>query len=187
MNRVIPWLRALQLSAALVVIYLTLKLIQSQVMGTASAITRFASCSGVFGLISAVLGLWSLLSTYLDPLTPVLFDVLAGILFLAGGIASALALYGIDNCNLYDEMLHSPLLNEGSTGSGSDRRYGVVAKHDDESRVFRKLRTNCRRAQVGMTFQFISLAIVTGLLVLAYRQRKRAKAMAVGVLRYAAD
>ncbi|KAL2137208.1 hypothetical protein VTI74DRAFT_6419 [Chaetomium olivicolor] len=190
MNRAIPFgLRALQFVAALAVLILAAILVKRQVMGSPPATTRFATFTGVVGMLASVIGVWSLVSLYLSPPTPAVFDVLAGLLFLAGGIASALGLYGVDNCNLYDIMLHSPLLNQGSTGSGAGRRYGVVSPNDDESAVFRKLHGNCWRAQLWMILQFVSFGIAVGLVTIGYLQIKRAKlrGAGAGVSRYPAD
>lgn len=134
-----------------------------------------------------IVGALGLLAQFVDKipvLVPVAADGLAGLFFVSGGIAWAVAMKG-QSCtlaslkNLYD----NPLLNQGCTPKKSQSDYGpycyVAGDQTQDGWPLTDLWPNpmkgiCQKAFANETFQFLGFAAAVILVVLGFlAMRKR--------------
>ncbi|KAK4099296.1 hypothetical protein N658DRAFT_475326 [Parathielavia hyrcaniae] len=156
-------LRGLIFLCSVTVLGLAAAMISNQVVDSAPVTTRYSTFTGGFGMIVCGVGALGLFVSFIPDLVPLVLDGLMGLLFLAGGIAWAVGLRSVGNCDNYDEMLRSPLLNQGSVGSGDDALYGIIGPGDGPDDVMSKLLSNCQRARADQVLQFICFAFALGL------------------------
>ncbi|KAK3307694.1 marvel domain-containing protein [Chaetomium strumarium] len=176
MHRAIPLgLRTIQFLIAVTILGLAAAMIRAQVLGSAPTTVRYSTFTGGFGILVGLVGIASLFASFIPDLVPLVLDGLAGLLFLAGGIAWAVGLRGVQSCKDPYRMLQNSLLNWGTIGSGDDTRYGVVRPGDDDKAWYNRLRGNCQRAQADEVLQFISVAFALGLVGLGYLQMRRGR------------
>ncbi|KAK4240403.1 marvel domain-containing protein [Achaetomium macrosporum] len=178
MHRAIPLgLRTIQFLTAVTILGLAAAMIRAQVFGSAPVTVRYSTFTGGFGILVCLVGVASLFASFIPDLVPLVLDGLAGVLFLAGGIAWAVGLRGVQNCKDPDGMLRNSLLNWGTVGSGDNIGYGVRGPDDDAPTVYNRLRGNCQRAQADEVLQFISVAFALGLIGLGYLQLRRGRGL----------
>ncbi|KAB5540524.1 marvel domain-containing protein [Coniochaeta sp. 2T2.1] len=160
--------RALQLLMAAAVVGLSVTLLKGQATGNTPTTTRYSVFTGAFGMIVAFLGLICLFISAIPAIVPMALDALAGLLLLAGGIAWAVGLKGIQ-CKEehYQKMYANPLLNEGCIDGGSIPYCGVAGddpKKATDAGTFRTLNVRCKYAMSDEIMQFI-LFLVSGILL----------------------
>ncbi|AEO70951.1 06bdf356-a8e0-4154-8eca-9029144a05ed [Thermothielavioides terrestris] len=182
MNRAVGLgLRALQILIGATILGIAASLIANQVVGDSPVTTRYATFTGGFGMMVGLVGVASLLASFIPEVVPLALDGLAALLFLAGGIAWAVGLRNLDNCNNYQNMLQNGLLNEGTLDVDGQTLYGVITPgHEDEAPG--KLRGNCQRATADEALQFISFGLALALVGFGFLQvRRGGKGGGVGV------
>lgn len=75
-----------QFLIALVVLALAVTLLRAQVYGDVPVTTRYSVFTGGFGMLVGLVGVVSLLASFVPEMVPLVLDGLAALFFLAGGI-----------------------------------------------------------------------------------------------------
>ncbi|KAK4218641.1 marvel domain-containing protein [Rhypophila decipiens] len=176
-------LRGFQFLFSVVVLGLAATLISGQVVGNSPTTTRYSTFTGGFGLIVAAVGVAGLFISAIPELIVLGLDALAGVFFIAGGIAWAIGLKGV-TCSLngdstnneYIAALNNELINQGSIDTSEGKGYGVYKDTTDINVAIERLAGNCKKGLSDEVMQFILFAIAIGLIVLGYiRMRKGGK------------
>ncbi|KAK3391130.1 marvel domain-containing protein [Podospora didyma] len=166
--------RALQFIFAIVVLGLSITLIKAQQIGDAPTTTKYSSFTGGFGILVCAAGVLGLFISKIPDIAFLALDGILGILFLAGGIAWAIGLKGI-NCKSIDDlgkMLDSPLINQGCTDL-PDGRYCPIGNTGSTQERIDRLQASCQKGFTNEIFQFLCVAISLGVIGLGYvRMRK---------------
>ncbi|KAK4130507.1 hypothetical protein BT67DRAFT_215008 [Trichocladium antarcticum] len=166
-------LRAVQFLIAVTILGLSAAMIAAQVHGGVPVTIRYSTFTGGFGMLVGLVGIAALFASFIPEIVPMALDGIAGLLFLAGGIAWAVGLGNTDNCKSGDDMLTNGLLNWGSVKAGDQTNYGVYQPNDSAKSLYGRLRANCQRAQADEVLQFISFAVALGLVGLGYLQMRK--------------
>jgi len=165
-------LRSVQAVFAAVVLGLAAAIVKDQIVGSNPTVS-YAAFTGGFGMIAAFVGFAALFIEPLSGLVMSAVDALASLLFLAGGIAIAVKLRGI-NCSSKSQlnwanMSYNDMLNGGCLKVQGEKR---CAYADDRG----KLMSRCKEVQADSIFQFFSFLICISCAVLALLAMKRGTA-----------
>jgi hypothetical protein len=104
-------------------------------------------------MIVAIIGFISLFWEFLQGIIMLVLDVLAALLFLAGGIAVAVGLRGVSCSNDFDTF-NNGLLNGGCTKVQGE----TICFHNDTSR-----RNRCHMDEADSAFMFMGFIVCAGL------------------------
>ncbi|KAM7198771.1 Marvel domain containing protein [Rhypophila sp. PSN 637] len=175
-------LRVFQALFSIVVLGLAATLIAAQVYGSSHTTLRYSTFTGGFGLIVAAIGTAGLFISAIPELVVLGLDALAGLFFIAGGIAWAIGLKGVSCSLTYDgssgaelaSAFLNGLINQGTLGTGDNPAVGVGS--DDPYVATDRLMSNCKKGLADEVMQFILVAVAIGLIALGYiRMRKGGK------------
>lgn len=139
---VIP--RAFQSLFAIIVLGLSATLAKGQVQGSVPATIGYGSFTGGLGFLAAAVGFAALFVGFLDGIISWALDGLAGVAFLAGGIAFAVGLHGTD-CSDISTTMNNSLLNVCS-----DNNCG-----DSVGQFEQKIQSRCTSAKADAAFMFL--------------------------------
>ncbi|KAM7214343.1 Marvel domain containing protein [Rhypophila decipiens] len=178
-------LRVFQALFSIVVLGLAATLIAAQVYGSSHTTLRYSTFTGGFGLIVAAVGTAGLFISAIPELVVLGLDALAGVFFIAGGIAWAIGLKGF-SCSLnadspLDQGIAAAscgLINQGTLDVGNGQQVTGVEKDSggDGYKALDLLMGNCKKGLADEVMQFILVALAIGLIALGYiRMRKGGK------------
>lgn len=169
-----------------VVLGLSVTLLKGQVFGDTPTTTRYSVFLGAFGMVVALLGLLSLFVSAVPAVVPMALDAVAGILLLAGGIAWAVGLKGLECDEAHaDAMYANGLLNEGCEAAdkkGDSPYCGVwVGAGNNAQQAFNRLNARCKYAMGDQIIQFILFGVCAVLLLLGFLIMRQGKGGGRGV------
>jgi len=162
-------LRFVQVVFAAVVLGLSAVVVKNQIVGSNPAI-NYATFTGAFGMIAAIVGCPAF---FIEPLTGLVMsavDALASLFFLAGGIAIAVKLRGIDcsskNVENWAKMSLNDMLNGGCLKIKGQKRCAYEGDLGE-------LSSRCKEVRADSVFQFFSFLVCIACAVLALYAMKR--------------
>jgi len=141
---VIP--RAFQFLFAIIVLGLSATLAKGQVQGSVPATIGYGSFTGGLGFLAAAVGFAALFVGFLDGIISWALDGLAGVAFLAGGIAFAVGLRGTD-CSDINTTVNNSLLNGVCSDNNCDG--------DSVGQIEQKIQSRCTSAKADAAFMFL--------------------------------
>jgi hypothetical protein len=150
-------------------------LIKAQVFESAPVTTKYSTFTGGFGIIVGAVGLAGLFIDAIPDLATMALDGLAGLLFLAGGIAWAVGIKGISCSNRedFEKMVENGLLNLGKFIGPNGPIYGVYRDTNNAFEIFAKLEENCKKGFADEIFQFLAFGLGVALVGVGFvRWRK---------------
>lgn len=166
---------------AAVVVGLSATLLKGQVFGNTPTTTRYSVFTGAMGMIIAAVGLACLFVQAVPQIIPMALDAIGGLLLVAGGIAWAVGLKGINKCDdtHNQKMYDNGLLNEGCIPSDDDNGpyCGVYVGTDPKNRigVLNNLHTRCKYAISDEIMQFVLFAVCVLLVVVGFLIMRKGK------------
>ncbi|KAK4185943.1 marvel domain-containing protein [Podospora australis] len=180
MQKAILALRGLQFVFSVVVLGLAVTLIKGQVYGSSPTTTKYSSFTGAFGIIVAGFGAAAAFffdsTSWISGKTVLVMglDAVSGLLFLAGGIAWAVALKDTQGCSADSSvLLLNDFINQGRT---EDNQFGVIPDGERDAKTIEgRLKSNCEKAIADQSIQFVSFAICIVLLGLGFWNWRRVR------------
>ncbi|KAF2089224.1 hypothetical protein K490DRAFT_54850 [Saccharata proteae CBS 121410] len=171
-------LRLFQIIFAAIVLALSISLIRSQDYGTVAA-QNYAAFTGGFGLLVALMGVAAI---FIEPLAGFIqagADALAALFFIAGGIAIAVMLSGI-NCSSKSDSNQEKLINNKLTtggcvrnNKGSETDCGFTHHGSSKNGQLDWLLGRCKENSADAAFMLISAVMCLGLGVMSLLALRR--------------
>lgn len=129
------------------------------------ATTDYSAFAGAFGLIAALVGIAALFVDSLNGIITWALDALAAVFLLAGGIALAVGLRGVDCTKTKDNAATglNPILNCGTAKHGKETFYGCDAD---------QVLSRCKMARADDVFMFLAFLVGLGALVASFLGHK---------------
>jgi hypothetical protein len=156
-----------QLLFGAVILGLSITLAKGQTRGyKVPATTGYGSFCGAFALVAALIGIAAALAPAVPDIVSWAVDGLAALLLVAGGIAFAVGLKGV-NCGLYDiTMAFNDIINCGFKGKKDPHctpyTCGATCRADTNEKVQGDyMMGRCRTARADEVFLFLAF-LVTG-------------------------
>ena len=163
----------LQFLFAVVVLGLAVTLVKAQVYGDAPTTTKYSTFTGGFGILAAAAGAVGLFVEAVPDLFNIALDGLSGLLFLAGGIAWAVGMKGINCTTLTGEninnMVENGLMNQGKEAGF----YGFYDRNKSSEDNYNTLAGNCKKGFSDEIIQFLSFLVALGLVGVGYVRMRR--------------
>ncbi|KAK8101281.1 hypothetical protein PG999_011655 [Apiospora kogelbergensis] len=165
--------RGILLLAAAVVLGLSVTNAKHQVIGNPPAETSFGSFAGAFGVLVSLVGLAALFIDKIPAFLVMAADALAGIFFLAGGIAMTLALKSVGSCTNNEDKYQyfrflNKLLNGGCVDIGNGKQSCGGGGLTNDALVGR-----CQRAQADYVFEYIGFIFSVAIIALGWVLHKK--------------
>jgi hypothetical protein len=160
-------LRFFQLIFSAVVLGLSISLAKGQVVGSAPATTGYSGFCGAFGIIAAVIGIAAIFFEGVNGIITWIADGLAALVLLAGGIAMAIGLKGVDCGSLFSYYLN-PIINCGTLDLGKDTGKGWSCLGDSVQDRQKNIAGRCRMARADDVMLFIAFAVSLGALAASF-------------------
>jgi hypothetical protein len=125
------------------------------------ATSTYDAVTGGWAMLVALIGFASLFVEFLQGIIMMAFDTLAALLFVAGGIATAIGLHGI-SCNDGVELVRNGLVNGGCHNADK------WPDHPSEVNCYYftdgdKIVSRCKMNQADTAFMFLGFAVCAGL------------------------
>nr|POE49151.1 hypothetical protein CFP56_32301 [Quercus suber] len=168
--------RIFQIIFGIIVLALSIDAIKWQVYGSAPATTGYGAFTGAFCILIGLIGCVAIFVEALPGLIVAAADGLAAILLLAGGIAFAVQIRGV-NCGKSDEDVLSMglnfLMNGGCRGKGDDETCGFAADADSTADALSTLLSHCHTVEADTAFLFLGFVACIGAAVLCLMAGRR--------------
>ncbi|KAI1337583.1 marvel domain-containing protein [Xylariaceae sp. FL0016] len=166
-----------KLLVGVIVLSLSVTLAKHQQYGSVPAETGFNGFVGAVAIIASIVGLFSLFMENIKGTLVMGFDFLVALLYLAAGIAYAIALKSVPSCSSNEdyakaERYENKILNRGCKGSGMSKycAYGDSPGTDDTS-------SRCQMARADYVFEFIGFIFVMAMVAFGYVLNRRGGSM----------
>jgi len=170
MKLVTGGLRFFQLIFCAVVLGLSISLAKgqgpkSEGFSAVPATTGYSAFAGAFGLIAGIVGVAALFVDSLNGIITWALDAVAAVFLLAGGIAMAVGLRGVNCTKTKDNSAtgYNPILNCGSTKKGKDTFFGCDAN---------QILSRCKMARADDVFMFLAFLVGLGALASSFLGHK---------------
>jgi len=163
-------LRVFQFLFAIVVLGLSVTLAKGQIINSPPATTGYGTFTGGLGVLAAVIGAAALFVGSLEGIISWALDGLAGIAFLAGGIAFAVGLRGTDCSNVATTWDNDIISGGCATVQGQTECAYIDLNETD------KLHSRCTSAKADAAFMFLGFILcmcVIGSFMLSGNKRSR--------------
>jgi len=159
--------RACQLVFGVIVLGLSVKAIRWQKYGSAPATTSYSAFAGGFSVLVALAGIAAGFIDAIPDLLMAVVDALASFLLLAGGIAFAIALKGVD-CSTHTDTSPSKDIGELIV-SGCGKEYGTdICGIQLENNPYSAVTARCKTVEADAAFLFLGFLASLAAAALCY-------------------